>query len=283
LGSKDGFGTYHTWSHDGVAGAIDFTVVNYNLAPQVNMDYSIINWSGTGDCVVQEVDAEYHGVVDPGVNDLGTFTLASDEFMEIHEFQIGAAAVDLPVTVSVQPVSGSADLDIRLFGGEQDFANKLSALASATSAGPNDTETLGPVTFDTSDFQAVVVHRKNADDLGTTKEYRLIVLVDTSVGVSAEDDAPATISLAPPRPNPTSGRTQIWFDIPAGGMEAHVAVYDVRGRQVKVLAEGSQPAGRHSVVWDGRIDSGQQVGAGIYFVRMMAGEFRSTRKIIMMR
>ena len=155
-GSKDGFGAYRTWSHDGVGGALDFTVVNYNVAPDVNMDYTILNWSGTVDCVVQEADAAYEGLIGPGLNDLGTFTLATDEFLEIHEFQVGAAAVGLGVTVSVESVSGTADLDVRLFGDTQDYANKLSAIATAATAGPSEIEVLGPVIFTSADYQAVV-------------------------------------------------------------------------------------------------------------------------------
>jgi flagellar hook assembly protein FlgD len=59
-----------------------------------------------------------------------------------------------------------------------------------------------------------------------------------------------------------------------------IGVYDIAGREVRVLAEGVQSAGRHSVTWDGRDQSGAQVRKGMYFVRIQVGgqakQFRVT-------
>jgi flagellar hook assembly protein FlgD len=58
-------------------------------------------------------------------------------------------------------------------------------------------------------------------------------------------------------------------------------VFDVLGRQVRVIADASYPAGEHSLVWDGRDSNGTPVRAGVYLCRMTAGEFRAQRTMVM--
>lgn len=62
-----------------------------------------------------------------------------------------------------------------------------------------------------------------------------------------------------------------------------LTVYDVKGEKVKVLADKLMSAGRRSVEWDGRTDAGKQVSSGVYFYRLKAGRFSSTRKMVLAR
>lgn len=47
-------------------------------------------------------------------------------------------------------------------------------------------------------------------------------------------------------------------------------MYDLAGRELARLVEGPLPAGRHSVVWDGRSAHGEISPAGIYIARLLA-------------
>lgn len=47
-----------------------------------------------------------------------------------------------------------------------------------------------------------------------------------------------------------------------------------------MLVNGAQPAGIHSVVWDGRDASGRTVATGVYTYRLEAGQFVATRNMI---
>jgi flagellar hook assembly protein FlgD len=60
-------------------------------------------------------------------------------------------------------------------------------------------------------------------------------------------------------------------------------VVDVRGKVVRVLTDEAWPAGRHSVVWTGENDAGDAAGPGVYFVRIEAGGFMATNKMLLMR
>src|SRR5690606_6268983 len=63
-------------------------------------------------------------------------------------------------------------------------------------------------------------------------------------------DLPAAYALGQPYPNPSTGRTAVPFALPEEA-RVEVAVYDLLGRRVAVLAEGAYGAGRHVAVLDG--------------------------------
>ena len=91
--------------------------------------------------------------------------------------------------------------------------------------------------------------------------------------------APTVYSLSTGRPNPFRDRVTIRFDLPVAG-DADLAVFDVTGRRVRTVVRGRLDAGRYAPVWDGRDDHGSRVAAGVYFVRLRAGDFTATRKSV---
>jgi hypothetical protein len=78
-------------------------------------------------------------------------------------------------------------------------------------------------------------------------------------------------------PNPFNPTTTIAYTIPS---DAHVriAVYNVRGREIDVLANGHRAGGTHEIVWNA---SG--LPSGVYFCRLTAGAFTATRKMCLLR
>jgi aminopeptidase N len=71
-------------------------------------------------------------------------------------------------------------------------------------------------------------------------------------------------------PNPFSGSTTVRFSLPAPGT-ARLRVYDISGRLVRTLFQGSSGAGPRQVAWDGRGDDGSTLPSGVYFQRLDAG------------
>jgi aminopeptidase N len=88
--------------------------------------------------------------------------------------------------------------------------------------------------------------------------------------------------LLPNVPNPFNPSTTIRYELPLDS-DVQVAVYDLSGRLVRVLEEGRQPAGEHSVRWDGRSSQGQAQASGLYFVRLNAGGKTGIRKITLVQ
>ena len=97
--------------------------------------------------------------------------------------------------------------------------------------------------------------------------------------VSAEDapaDAAVT-ALHPNYPNPFAHRTTVRFSLAAAG-PVRLALYDVLGRQVAVLAEGDHAAGPHAVA----VDAGG-LASGVYLYRLDAPGFQATRRLVIAR
>jgi hypothetical protein len=100
--------------------------------------------------------------------------------------------------------------------------------------------------------------------------------------LDAEGIKPSVHALMQNAPNPFRGATTIAFDLPQDE-RVELAVYDVNGRQVRVLRREQLPQGRHQVAWDGLDSGGRYVASGIYFYRLTAGEFRATKRMFLMR
>ena len=62
-----------------------------------------------------------------------------------------------------------------------------------------------------------------------------------------------------------------------------LVVFDVGGRVVRTLVDEPRSLGGHEVVWDGRSDIGQFVASGIYFYKMIVGNFVETRKMVILK
>jgi flagellar hook assembly protein FlgD len=60
-------------------------------------------------------------------------------------------------------------------------------------------------------------------------------------------------------------------------------VYDVAGRIVRTLADGTLASGRHEQTWDGRDEAGKTVAAGVYFVRLDADDVHERRSMVLLR
>jgi hypothetical protein len=108
---------------------------------------------------------------------------------------------------------------------------------------------------------------------------------DAPVGVEeGEPLADGMPALYRNHPNPFRLTTTIEFVVPEGASgTTALQVFDVSGRLVRRLAEGTHGPGRHAIEWDGRDDAGTALPSGIYFYRMeVRGETR-TRKLVLAR
>ena len=78
---------------------------------------------------------------------------------------------------------------------------------------------------------------------------------------------PAAFDLKQNYPNPFNPETAIEYHLPESG-EVSLVIYDLTGREVRKLVRGLKPAGIHKVLWNGRDESGDAVGSGMYFYRI---------------
>jgi hypothetical protein len=98
------------------------------------------------------------------------------------------------------------------------------------------------------------------------------------VGVEDENrQIPVRFDLTQNYPNPFNPSTLIEYSIPRT-TEVRLTVYDVLGREVTTLVNGIENAGKHSVSFD----SGN-LASGLYLYRINAGEFSSSKKMIILK
>jgi hypothetical protein len=94
--------------------------------------------------------------------------------------------------------------------------------------------------------------------------------------------APRAFGLERGVPNPFSRETRVICAVPRLA-RVRLAVYDVAGREVRILLDGEMQPGNHVVPWDGRDQRGGAVASGIYYLKMTAPGFRRTTGVTLLR
>jgi hypothetical protein len=100
---------------------------------------------------------------------------------------------------------------------------------------------------------------------------------EAAVAASAGADLPAEYVLHAAYPNPFQDRATLRYELPEAA-SVRIVVYDLLGREVAVIVDGELGAGRHAAVLDGRA-----LAAGVYVVRMTAGERALTQRLTLAR
>jgi parallel beta-helix repeat protein len=127
---------------------------------------------------------------------------------------------------------------------------------------------------------------------GNTSEFRAPFVV---TGINDEKDKiPTEYSLYQNYPNPFNPSTKISWQSPVRSWQT-LKVYDVLGNEIVVLIDEEKEAGYHSVEFNASSPAlaGQALPSGVYFYQLLvsalqskdgkAGEFRQTRKMVLIR
>jgi hypothetical protein len=104
----------------------------------------------------------------------------------------------------------------------------------------------------------------------------------TDVAGNDDPSIPMQYHLGQNYPNPFNPATVITFSLPLPA-EVSLAVYNLLGRNVAILAEGTWPAGEYQVEWDGTDGYGRRVASGVYLYRLEAGDFSLQRKMVLLK
>jgi subtilisin family serine protease len=149
----------------------------------------------------------------------------------------------------------------------------------ATASGPWSELAIEP-TFEGSATVAV----DRTAEIGRTYFYRLAVTYadggrDAFGPLSATAGRPITeFALSGVSPNPTRDQAVIEYAVPRAA-DVSVAMYDLQGREVAVLARGPHGVGVYQVTWSGEVDGGR-AQAGIYFIRLQGPGIAKTQRIV---
>ena len=156
----------------------------------------------------------------------------------------------------------------------------LSSPALRALAGPGSELTVMGVPLGSGTRMAIDRDRDgfpNGDELAAGSNPGDPASVPATTGVAS--GGVTVTGLEGARPNPFRGGTAIEWSLSHDG-PVDLVIYDVMGREVRVLASGTQRAGVHRAEWDGRGAGGHSVGAGLYFARFRVAGEEWTRTVV---
>lgn len=111
------------------------------------------------------------------------------------------------------------------------------------------------------------------DGSGHTYSRRVEVFVD---------ELPDQYELKSNYPNPFNSTTNIRFTTPENS-KVLVNIFDINGREVNRLVDNEMNAGYHSIGWDGKNAQGTALSSGTYIIKMKAGKFETSRKMVLLK
>ena len=119
---------------------------------------------------------------------------------------------------------------------------------------------------------------------GKSKHFRLIVGTKEFANQSNQGIPliPLQFDLGQNYPNPFNPETHIFYKL-AEYCRVRLEIYNILGEKIRTLINSKENAGIHSVVWNGRDDSGNPVASGIYLYRLNAGSYNAIKKMILLR
>ena len=107
------------------------------------------------------------------------------------------------------------------------------------------------------------------------------------IPVGSDDDLlPAVTELIGNYPNPFNPETTIYFETTNLHENSRIDIFNTKGQKAKQLlsnSAGQLSVGQHSVIWDGRDESGNAVSSGIYLYRLETGNYSATKKMLLMK
>lgn len=124
-----------------------------------------------------------------------------------------------------------------------------------------------------------------ANHLSTSTYTPLVLLGLVHAGVAVDDTPPTMPTRAEMEqnfPNPFNPQTTIHFTL-TRRESVRIFVFNILGQRVATLADREYDAGRHSVTWDGRDESGRPAASGIYLYQIKSEQLTTSRKMILLR
>ena len=114
-------------------------------------------------------------------------------------------------------------------------------------------------------------------ELSAESDQRWTAIIPYSSAPGLWSGPPTEFDLGQNQPNPFNISTAIPFAVPKPS-RVSIGIYDLAGRQVATLVDGTFAVGYHTVAWNA-----EGFRSGIYIVMMEAGEFRSMRRVVLVK
>jgi len=206
-----------------------------------------------------------------------------------------APAIDLPTglfptAVAIADLDGDAKADLVLGNGPyagpfgSTLANTIGVMlgtgtgsfGSAVQYGCGDMpEAIALADLDGSGGLDIVTANRSASTV------TVLMHTGSTVAVPPAAIPIVALRLGQSSPNPAPASLAIRFTLPRE-TEASLRVYDMSGRLIRTLEQGTLPAGEHLARWDRHTEEGPRAAAGVYFYELRAAGQRIARRLVLL-
>jgi hypothetical protein len=121
------------------------------------------------------------------------------------------------------------------------------------------------------------------EDLDKIEAYVSVYeITQGSSAVRRAEEGPGEFRLEQNYPNPFNPSTTIRFDLSKAAF-VRLSIYNLMGQEITVLVNEKRVAGAYEVRWDGLDSRDAPVPSGVYLVRLGAGPFHGTGKLLLLK
>ena len=274
-----------------IYGGSDTGAVNVNWDGELITMTSAVDWNGSAGITVIVMD-------DSSAGDTANFTLTVDpandpplaavliypteqDTFSTHADNDSSIAFTWHPSVDIDSeVSYKLTIELEYFGNTYtDIHENISDTTISVSSNSLD-PMLNVISEEEAGF-TYYVHASD-DEYNVASDVGEFVLSRAALGSIDGYAIPEQFSLHQNYPNPFNPVTTLRYDLPENG-HVNITIYDMLGREVKTLINQTQDAGYRSVIWDATNDYGKPVSAGIYLYQIKAGEYISTKKMVLLK
>ncbi|MCY3734752.1 MAG: T9SS type A sorting domain-containing protein [Gemmatimonadaceae bacterium] len=252
--------------------------------------YLDTGWGGAGS------ESVFYGGFFRNLPEDGQLALPDDPWLSLWVLvQTGTTVDRFAVEITVREDTdgegyeeGEDDSFQHILSFEQSDADDTWRQVSAPLASFTDLQTGGDGTFDGSVDEVVIVISgvEGGEATDVLVDFDDIVFTsgapEAPTAVERLSERPAAWSLGLAYPNPFNPVTTIHFSTPTSG-DVELAVYNSLGQKVRTLVSGAHAAGEYAVTWDALDDGGAPAASGVYLLRMAAGGFTRTHRVVLAR
>ena len=134
--------------------------------------------------------------------------------------------------------------------------------------------------LDTGDYLAELIISSN--DPENPEIMIPVSLYVAHVGVEDKELLPDSYVLNQNYPNPFNPSTTISYGLPLNS-DVSLVIYNVKGQVVQTFEPGYQVAGWYDITWSGQTGDGRMIPTGIYFARLVAGNYSRVIKMLYLK
>ncbi|MBN1466976.1 T9SS type A sorting domain-containing protein [candidate division KSB1 bacterium] len=264
--TDDGLLTF--WVADGWEASFPLDPYNYS-------EFQVSSHNNVWDEEVYQEDY-ISGSQTSGINDLSVCIECQPVGINLKSFEAYAAGKNVVIEWHVEAETNHAGYNLHRSMTDNNYV-KINAELIRT-AGPS----LHYEYVDQDVQHGVYSYRLEEVSLDGQSTFYGPVQVSSTTDIADTPEMPREHSLAQNYPNPFNPVTAISYALPERS-EMTLNIYAIDGKLVRTLVTGLQPAGVHTVSWDGANNAGEPMPSGLYLYRMTAGSFVKTERMTLLK